>query len=196
LFLFGTGLFITIPQISAQEVPSVTEEEILPQARDPRAAEREILFDDDGAVTPAQNTSGPSVWAAVRMLLVLVLVAVAIYGVIYFLKKAAKPAASSDPFLRILSSAHLGSNRYAHIVSVGGKAWLLGASDGGVKLISEIEDKEVIDAMLLEDSRKTSENSGRLPDFISLLRRFGARPGPDVSGADNIRRHRERLKGQ
>jgi flagellar protein FliO/FliZ len=194
LLFFGAGFLVTIPSISAQEAPP--EEGSQEIISDPRAAEREISFDDDGAVMPARDTSGPSIWAAIRMLLVLILVAVAIYGVIYFLKKAAKPAASSDPFLRILSSAHLGSNRYAHIVSVGGKAWLLGASDGGVKLISEIEDKEIIDAMLLEDSRKTSEKPGRFPDFLSILRRLGAHPQPDSPNADNIRRHRERLKDQ
>jgi flagellar protein FliO/FliZ len=194
LLFFGAWLFIAIQPISAQEAPpEEVSQEIIP---DPRAAEREISFDENGAVMPARNTGGPSIWAAIRMLLVLILVAVAIYGVIYFLKKAAKPAAAGDPFLRILSSAHLGSNRYAHIVSVGSRAWLLGASDGGVKLISEIEDKEIIDSMLLEDSRKSSEKTGRFPDFLSILRRFGARPGQDAPNADNIRKHRERLKGE
>jgi flagellar protein FliO/FliZ len=92
-----------------------------------------------------------------------------------------------------VASAHLGSNRFVHVVSVGPKqAWLVGAGDGGVSLIAEITDKETVDAMLLEDSQKTTE-TGKFPDFRSLLRRFGGdTPGPSP---ENIRKRRERLRG-
>jgi flagellar protein FliO/FliZ len=189
LLLFGAGLFIQIPTIAAQETPS---EEIVEE--DPyRLAEQAYSLDDTAAA--AVSASGPSVWAVVRMLLILAVVAAAIYGVVYFLRKTAKPTAASDPYLKVLSNKHLGSNRYVHIISVGDKVWLVGSSEGGVNLISEIENKEIKDAMLLEDSKKSAQAApGKLPDFLSLLRRMGAKAQPQVLDADEIRRRRERLK--
>jgi flagellar protein FliO/FliZ len=130
------------------------------------------------------------------MILVLAMAAAAVYGVVFFIKRSSKQPVESNTFLKILASAHLGSNRYAHIVAVGSKVWLLGASDGGVNLIGEVDDKDVINAMLLEDSRKiSSAPSNRLPDFLSMLRRLGAQSESRSSGADDIRRRSERLKG-
>jgi flagellar protein FliO/FliZ len=187
---------VQIPFISAQEAAEqgelspVTETEV----NDPRAAERNIFF---GEETPAQaqTAGGSSVWVIIRTILVLALVAAAVYGIVYFIKRSAKQTPESNPFLKILATAHLGSNRYAHIVAVGSQAWLLGSSDGGVNLIGEVDDKDVINAMLLEDSRKVSEApSNRFPDFLSMLRRLGAHPESRSSGADDIRKRRERLK--
>jgi flagellar protein FliO/FliZ len=139
--------------------------------------------------------SGASVSLILRMLLLLILAAAAIYGVVYFLKRASRPSEQRDPNLRLLSSVHLGSNRFIHAVSVGSRVLLLGAGDGGVSLITEIADQDTINAMLLEDSRKSAETaSGRFPDFKAMLRRFGAPAGGQPPGADNIRKRRERLK--
>jgi len=129
------------------------------------------------------------------MLLVLALVAAAIYGIVFLFRKGPKQTFNDDPFLKVLANAHLGENRYVHVVSVGSKAWLVGASQGGVKLIGEIEDKEIIDAMLVEDSRKSEAPPGRFPDFMQLLRRFGVKTQLTLPGTDNIRKRRERLKG-
>lgn len=196
ILFFGIWFLIQIPSVSSQEIEA---QENLPAAEaesaDPRAAERDILINADAAAVP-QAGGNSSIFAIVRMILALALAAAAIYGVVFFIKRSSKGTAGSDPFLKILASAHLGSNRYAHIIAVGSKAWLLGSSDGGVNLIGEIEDKDVVNAMLIEDSRKTAEvSSGRFPDFLSMLRRMGARPESRSSEADDIRKRRERLRG-
>jgi hypothetical protein len=81
-------------------------------------------------------------------------------------------------------------------VSVGSKAWLVGAAEGGVNLISEIEDKDTLDALLLEDSRRSAEAAqGRFIDFKTMLRRLGVPVQPGAPTAENIRKRRERLKG-
>jgi len=199
LLFFAAGFLVQIQNISAQEASPQGESAVSEQAqeRDPRAWERGVTFGEDegGNVVSAAPSAGPSIWAVIRMLLTLALAAVAIYGVVFFLKRASKKTVNNDPFLKILASTHLGSNRYAHIVSVGGKAWLLGSSDGGVNLIGEIEDKDVINAMLLEDSEKSVQASSRFPDFLSMLRRLGAPAESRAPSADEIRKRRERLKG-
>jgi flagellar protein FliO/FliZ len=132
------------------------------------------------------------------MVLVLALAAAAIYGVVFFLKRAARPREQNNPHLKVLTSAHLGSSRFVHVISVGSHAWLVGTGEGGVSLIAEINDKEAIDAMLLDESRRSVESApGRFPDFRALLRRLGARETSDGQpfSPENLRRRRERLKG-
>jgi flagellar protein FliO/FliZ len=187
------GLLVQIPvfsqelsQDSAGEASAVVDDSY-------RAAEQGMTF-GDGTALPAQN-QGASIWVVIRMILVLALAAAAIYGIVFFIKRSSKQTTVDDPFLKVLASSHLGFNRYVHIASVGSKAWLLGASEGGVNLISEIEDKEVVDAMLLEDSRKTAETPNRFPDFMTLLRRLGTKTQTRSSSVDEIRKRRERLKG-
>ncbi|MDR0444447.1 MAG: flagellar biosynthetic protein FliO [Treponema sp.] len=186
LLFLGAGFLALIPKISAQEAP----------AENPlRVAEQSFVFDDTAAGLETVGSSS-SIWTVVRMVLTLALAAAAVYGVVFMIKKSAKRTDVKDPFLKILASAHLGSNRYAHVVSVGSKAWLLGSSDGGVNLIGEIDDNDILNAMLLEDSRKSAETAGgRLTDFISMLRRQGAPAESGAPGADEIRKRRERLKG-
>ena len=58
--------------------------------------------------------------------------------------------------------------------------------------------KDVLNAMFLEDSQKNIEApSGRFLDFKTMLRRLGTPLGADTAdtGADSIRKRRERLKG-
>ncbi|GBU27731.1 hypothetical protein R84B8_01271 [Treponema sp. R8-4-B8] len=198
--LLLVGLFVQIP-IFSQEAAEGTEQSAQePEQAAPsvdenpyRAAERDMTFGD----APAQDrrNSGASIWVVIRMILVLTLAAAAIYGIVFFIKRSSKQTASNDPFLKILASSHIGFNRYVHIASVGSKAWLLGASEGGVNLISEIEDKEIIDALLLEDSRKSAQTQNRFSDFLSILRRLGTPAQTGSSGIDEIRKRRERLKG-
>jgi len=199
LVVAAAGLFIQLPYISAQEV--LSEDEAAPeeqaQTRDPRAGERELFLNGNNAENPSPSeiTAGPSIWTFVRMLLVLALAAAAVYGIVFFIKRTSRKKDTEDPFLKVLANTHLGFNRYAHIVSVGDRAWLLGSSDGGVSLIGEIDDKDVINAMLLEDSTKSERNQSRFPDFLGMIRRFGVQAERSAPSADDIRRRRERLKG-
>jgi flagellar protein FliO/FliZ len=211
--LLGVGLLFQIPLVSAQEDQSGSPDpsgelvgsdvQSLPnqQSTGPHLLLEQSLLIGEGpeVASPGGQAagSGSSVWIVVRMILTLALAAAAVYGVVFFIKRSGKKSGevNTDPFLKILASVNLGLNRYAHVVSVGGKAWLLGASDGGVNLISEVDDKEVIDAMLLEDARRNAEaaSSGKFPDFLAVLRRFGTPVETRTPGADEIRKRRERI---
>jgi len=150
-----------------------------------------VLGDGEGGLA-----AGISLGAIIRVLLTLAAVAVAIYGLVYLLKRASQGGRSTkDPFLKVLATTALGTNRGVHVVSVGSQAWLVGAAEHGVNLISEITDKEIVDAMLLEDSRKTAAAASRIPNFKSMLRKFGLPADSDSSTPENIRKRSERLKG-
>ncbi|MDR1108276.1 MAG: flagellar biosynthetic protein FliO [Spirochaetaceae bacterium] len=164
----------------------------------PPSPEEFLSLDD--APPPALPGGEVSAFPAIlQMVVVLVLVAVFIYLAVFFLKvflkRIGRPQEAENPYLKILAGAPLGSNRFVYVVSVGPQAWLVGAGDNGVSLIAEVGDKETVDALMLEDSRKQAE-TGKFPDFRSLLRRFGGgtgeNPGPSP---ENIRKRRERLRG-
>jgi flagellar protein FliO/FliZ len=131
------------------------------------------------------------------MVLVLALAALAIYGVVFFIKRMSRSPEARDPNLKVLARAPLGGGAFAAVVSVGSRAWLVGGGDGGVSLIAEIDEAEALETMLLDDARKTAQaGNARFPDFRSLLRRLGGgaenRPG---NPAESLRKQRDRLKG-
>jgi flagellar protein FliO/FliZ len=140
----------------------------------------------------------PTIFVVLRMVLVLALAAAAIYGVVFFFKRLSRPAAPKNPYLKVLATAPLSPNAHVAVVALGNKAWLVGAGtgagSGGVSLISEITDQEMVDAMLLDDSR-IDGGRPKFLDFSAILRRLGGGSVPDKRfSADDLRKRRERLK--
>jgi flagellar protein FliO/FliZ len=192
--------FLSTPGVSAQEGPVSTEADSVSEEASATAvtsaiaaAEREMPLGEGG---PANPGNPASVWNILRILLTLAVVAVAIYGMIYFIKRAVRGNTAKDPFLKILASTQLGVNRQAYVLSVGTQAWLVGSAENGVNLIAEIGDKDILNAMLLDESEKGSRlPPGRFLDFKALLGRLGMKVETDAPGPDNIRKRSERLKG-
>lgn len=174
------------------------------------AAESAIVLDDtdDTVLSSEEEPAQPgTVWVLLRIVLVLLLVCAAIYGIVYLLKKSTGVSAASDPYLRIVAQLPLAPGKTAQILSVGSQAFLVGVSDSGIQHIADITDKELIDAMNLEADRNPREP---VPAFTALLSRFlpagmRNRTEGDVSSAhddvplsagetaDFIRKQRERL---
>lgn len=167
------------------------------EAAVPAAVDETRIALGDETVAESDPSGPSSLGAIIRTVLALAVTAVAVYGVVYLLKRVTRQPDAKDPHLRVLASAHLGSNRFVHVVSLGQKAWLLGASDGGVDLIAEVDDPEMRDTLLLDDSRRQAERANAFSfDFKALMKKFGAADKSEpVSGADAIRKRRERLRG-
>ena len=149
-------------------------------------------------IPTAEPTDLSSIFLVLQMVLVLALAALAIYGVVFFIKRITRPQERRDPNLKILARVPLGSDAFAAVLSVGPKAWLVAGGSGGVNLISEIDDIESLETMLLDDARKSVETGiRRYFNFASLLKR---RPdmkenAPGISQAEDLRKQRERLRG-
>ena len=162
--------------------------------------EESLLLGETQSQAAAGDTA--SFWIIVRMVLVLAMAALAIYGVVFFIKRLARPPQSRDPHLKILASVPLGGDSFAAVISVGTKAWLVGGGSGsGLSLISEIEEQEALESMLLDEAQRRAETAGnRFPDFRSFLHRLGGvSQRTEGSGFNahtlSLRRHQERLKG-
>ncbi|MDR2803256.1 MAG: flagellar biosynthetic protein FliO [Treponema sp.] len=174
-----------------------------------RETERGYLLGE--SAVPAGDGGGSPVWAVFRVVLALALAAVAIYGVVYLLKRKKTDNTPDDTYLKVLASVPLNIKTSASVIAVGRRAWLTGISDANVSLIAEITDQETVDAMLLAYSGRTALSKNIPPlNFTGLLRKFAGasgnhspRTGAAVSQADfpditaqtvNLKRNRERLK--
>ena len=154
-----------------------------------------ILGETISAAEPAGTSS---IFLLLQMVLVLALAALAIYGVVFIIKRLARPQESRDPNLKILARVPLGNDSFAAVLSVGPKAWLVGGGSGGLNLISEIDDTESLETMLIDDARKSEETGiRRYFNFASLLKRRPAvkEDPPGISQAEDLRKQRERLRG-
>jgi flagellar protein FliO/FliZ len=161
------------------------------------------IFLDDDSQDSQISDGGSSILLMLRMLLVLALAALAIYGVVFFVKRISRPRENPDPHLKVLARVPLASDSFAAVISLGAKAWLVGGGSGGVNLISEVEDTESLQAMLFEDAKKSAEPR-RFLDFRSLLRFGRDEKNPSSQGntftekgslSESLRKQRERLKG-
>jgi len=192
--LLTSGIFAQDQTIVDPETPEV----------DPITAVERTLSLGDNAAETVLSPPPASFLTILRVLLTLAVVAAAIYGLVFLIKRASRGNTAQDPFLKVLAGTPLGANRSAHIISVGSQAWLVGSAESGVTLISEIGDKDILDAMLLEDSRRNVEGQsgghagghagGRFPDFKALLHRLGMPVETTPPGPESIRKRGERLK--
>jgi flagellar protein FliO/FliZ len=197
-FLSAAGLFFN-PSLLPAQTGEASREEAVPVAEEPDSSglseEENIII---GEAPPSVSISGTSsILAVFRMVLVLALTALSIYGVIFFIKRKSRSPEVRDPNLKILARVPLGGGTFAAVVSVGAKAWLVGGGDGGVSLIAEIDEAEALETMLLDDARKTAEAGNvRFPDFRSLLKHLtGGRENRPGNHAESLRKQRDRLKG-
>ena len=193
------ALFVTlfIGYMFALPVAGVPAQEADAAEVDAHTLAEQAIILGDGAAGTGMPAPVASPFGIFRVVLTLALVAVAIYGVVFLLKKASRGGRmTQDPFLKLLATVPVGTNRGIHVVSLGSQAWLVGSAEHGVNLIGEITDRDTLDAMLLEDSRRGAEfPAGKIPDFRSMLRRFGMPADPAPPSPENIRKRSDRLKG-
>ncbi|MGI9256826.1 MAG: FliO/MopB family protein [Salinispira sp.] len=137
----------------------------------------------------------------IRMVLVLALVVGMIYGLYFLLRRSKKVLEDESSFISLLSTQTLPGGRQLYIVDVAGRVYLLGAGDGNLSLITEIDDKPTIDALRLESSRQDL----RPRSFSQLMNTFflrnstgnSAQSTPDQlsgNGFSFLHQQRKRLK--
>jgi flagellar biogenesis protein FliO len=151
-------------------------------------------------------SGGVTIWSVVRIFLVLVMIAFAIYGFIYLYKnkiqglRGAKTRnTQTDSYLKILAATPINAKSTAAIVAVGKQAWLVGISETAVTPISEITDTQIINSMLVDYSAGAAEGAATV-NFFTMLQtlvppsmRPSAPPGQEDT-AQRIRKSRERLR--
>ena len=133
--------------------------------------------EDSVADYKAPSTTG----FIVKTIVVLVLVVAAIYGIMLFFKKKNNTAKSDDDFLRRVSSLQLSPGKSIEIVSLIDKAYILGVTDSNINLISEVEDKELIEAMNLNfDKKQNVKKPMNFSDVLEIFMPHGSRNNTNI----------------
>ncbi len=170
LFLFGAGNLYAedgegVPAEDLSESPTGDEHAAdggpLSEEGD-RVDESTLTFDDETEQAQAEEVDGLTSFGAgdfIRMVLVLGLVVLSIYVLFYFLKKAGGHGDRADKSLRLLGTTTLQGSRAVHLIEVGGRVFLVGSAEQSVNLISELQDQETIDQLLLEHGSSVAGSS-------------------------------------
>ncbi|MFA6855702.1 MAG: flagellar biosynthetic protein FliO [Treponema sp.] len=156
--------------------------------------------------TPSNQVSdtsrGATVWLFIRMILVLAVVIVCIYGVLWLMKRNTGKINNTDQFLRVVSSVTLSPGKSVQIVSLlDQKAYIIGVTDNAVNLIGEVTDKETIDAMNLYADKQTNTKKPRnFNDILSIFMPNGPKEkngnifsGTGDKAAGLLKQQRDRL---
>jgi flagellar protein FliO/FliZ len=145
----------------------------------------------DTASTASDALGVFTAWDFIRMILILGAVIAVIYLVFYLLKRSGNPRLQENRLIRILSSRGLSNGKSVHLVGVGNQVFLVGASENGVSLVSEISDKETLDGIRLES---TDTHEGERQSFSEVLSSMFGREHRPVDAVGFLRQQRERLK--
>ncbi|HET6450243.1 MAG TPA: flagellar biosynthetic protein FliO [Spirochaetia bacterium] len=147
-----------------------------------------------GTAAPAAPAGGVSAWDFVRMILVLACVLGIIYLLFWLLRRGAGKRVQENDLIRVLGSRGLSGSRSLHLVEVGSSVYLVGASDGGVELISEITDKETLDSLRLKAAEQAPAGKRTFAQALGEIFRPAARPFSIGDGLGFLKGQRERLK--
>ncbi|MGA2762815.1 MAG: flagellar biosynthetic protein FliO [Spirochaetia bacterium] len=147
-----------------------------------------------GGAPSQPATPGVSTWDFVRMLIILAAVVGAIYLLFWILRKSSGRRITENELIRVLGSRGLAGNRSLHLVEVGTSVYLIGASDGGVELISEITDKESLDSVRLKAAEETPAAKRGFQQILSEIFRPAGRAFSATDGLGFLRGQRDRLK--
>lgn len=134
------------------------------------------------------------IWMIFKTLIVLGLFVGGFYMFYKFVTQKAGLQVSGHEAIKILSMVPVGPNRTLQLIDVAGKVYLLGISESGISMLTEIKDKEEIDRIRLLSSRSTPVKDLTFQDFIAdqvgwVVDRFN-----DVKGKINERRGHGRGK--
>jgi flagellar protein FliO/FliZ len=152
--------------------------------------ESTLLLDAPAAADQPGVTVSPfGIWDLLRMLLVLAAVIGVVYGIFYLLKRGGKGKLAQNGSIRVLGSHGLPGNRNLYLVEVGSQVFLVGAAGDSVNLISEITDKETVDAMILAEASGANGGKKSFGEMIAGMFRTG-----DGQTLRVMREQRERLQ--
>lgn len=133
--------------------------------------EKQFVFNTDSGQDVNQVKRPNTFLMFLRMVLVLAIVVACIYLVMNFMKKSVTGDSDTDDvYLRKVAQLTLSPGKTVQVVTLLDKGYMLGVSDSSVNLITEITDKELVDAMNL--SADKAEKSRKARNFGEVLEMF------------------------
>ena len=167
IIIFMAAVFVLYSQTSTetQSASTVTEESI------------KIDFDSDYNEGSSTTTyKGPSTAGTfIRMIVALIIVVALIYGVLWFIKKKTNVVKTEDDYLRRAAYINIAPGKTIEVITLVDKGYLIGVTEDGITMLSEIDDKELISAMNLTADKKA--NTKKPVNFSEVLDMFLVKKG-------------------
>lgn len=114
------------------------------------------------------TVNNPITGGFIQLFLALLAVCILAYLVLKFLKKSSKFYGTDDPYLKNVASINIAQGKSIHVITLGEKAYIVGVTDSAINKIGELEDKNLVNAMNLENDKRSSPKK----DFASMLSAF------------------------
>jgi flagellar protein FliO/FliZ len=146
-------------------------------------------------------------WMIFKTIIILGALVGGFYYFFRFVSKRAGVNVLGREAIQILSVVPIGPNKHLQVVDVAGRVLILGVSDGGINLITEIREKEDIDRIRMLSSKSAPLKTEGFHEYLSRnVDRIFKRVRPHVKGElregprgdsdrlDYLKRQRERLK--
>lgn len=136
-------------------------------------SENEILLSgtESSALNVLQTNSkdkGSITGTLVRFILVLVFLIAGVYIAIHLIKKSKVNTSIVDPYIKNPASYSFSPSKSVQLITIGNRAFLLGLSEQSISLLTEIDDRELIDTILFEADKKPAVQTS----FTNILHSF------------------------
>ena len=154
-----------------------------------RPDESTMVIGEPSGTAPSATVAPFGLWDLLRMVLVLAAVVGAIYLIFYLLKRAGRAKVGDSRAITVVGSQPLPGNRALYLVKVGSQLFLVGSGGDAVGLISEITDKESVDALLLRAAELGETPRRSFGELIAGMLR-----GTQGGSLEFIRNQREKLQ--
>jgi flagellar protein FliO/FliZ len=163
-----------------------------------KTSETDLLI-PEGRQAPAGGDARPtapavSTWDFVRMILILAAVVGLIYLLFWVLRRGSRRKIQENELIHVLGSRSLSGSRALHLVEVGTEVFLVGASDGGVELISQITDKESLDSLKMKAAQQGPAVKRSFQEVLGEIFKPARTPFSMREGVDQMKRQRDRLR--
>lgn len=104
-----------------------------------------------------------------RTIAVMGVIIIGIYFLFRLLIKKKNKLVTNSEVVEVLATYPLAANRIIQVVDIGGQVLVLGVSDSSINLITELQDKEVIDRIRLASSKEHGGAGTFRETFMNLL---------------------------
>lgn len=137
---------------------------------------------ENGGQTPSALRSQPGgIWLFLRMIFVLLIVLVLIYGVLWFIKNKTNVVKTDDEFLRRAAYINIAPGKTIEVITLVDKAYVIGVTEDGITLLGELDSKtddktaQMINAMNLRADQ--TQNTKKPLNFNDVMDMFLAKKG-------------------
>jgi flagellar protein FliO/FliZ len=213
--LEGRNVFLVLIVLSLVFLPVIgfaQEKELNPADTKTGSARTEGIAGDSQVEAPGADASAEEATAAspeydytepaftetkasyplmiLRTFAVLAVIIVVIWLIFRFLLKSRNKVISDTEIIKILATFPLAANRLIKVVDIAGKILILGVTDANINLITEVEDKELIDRIKLISSQEALGRGSFKEQFFKLI---GGRPFTRAGEANYLRGYKDRI---